>query len=92
MVQALTNRGLGQSTAVGIGGDPIIGTSFIDALKLFEDDPMTDQVALIGEIGGTDEQKAARFIADNMTKPVTAFIAGRTAPARQAYGPRWRYH
>ena len=86
VVQALTDRGLGQSTAVGIGGDPIIGTTFIDALKLFEDDPLTDQVALIGEIGGTDEQKAARFIADHMTKPVTAFIAGRTAPPGKRMG------
>ncbi len=86
VVQALTDRGLGQSTAVGIGGDPIIGTNFIDTLKMFEDDPLTDQVALIGEIGGTDEQKAAQFIADNMTKPVTAFIAGRTAPPGKRMG------
>ena len=86
VVQALTDRGLGQSTAVGIGGDPIIGSNFIDILRLFEDDPLTDQVALIGEIGGTDEQKAARFIADHMTKPVTAFIAGRTAPPGKRMG------
>jgi succinyl-CoA synthetase alpha subunit len=86
VVQALTDRGLGQSTAVGIGGDPIIGSNFIDILKLFEDDPLTDQVALIGEIGGTDEQKAARFIAEYMTKPVTAFIAGRTAPPGKRMG------
>ena len=86
VVQALTDRDLGQSTAVGIGGDPIIGSTFIDVLKLFEDDPLTDQVALIGEIGGTDEQKAARFIADHMTKPVTAFIAGRTAPPGKRMG------
>ena len=86
VVQALTDRGLGQSTAVGIGGDPIIGTNFIDTLKLFEDDPMTDQIALIGEIGGTDEQKAARFIAQHVTKPVTAFIAGRTAPPGKRMG------
>jgi succinyl-CoA synthetase alpha subunit len=86
VVQALTDKGLGQSTAVGIGGDPIIGTNFIDALRLFEDDPLTDQVALIGEIGGTDEQKAADFIAKYMSKPVTAFIAGRTAPPGKRMG------
>ena len=86
VVQALTDKGIGQSTAVGIGGDPIIGTKFIDVLELFENDPETDQVALIGEIGGTDEQKAAEFIANNMTKPVTAFIAGRTAPPGKRMG------
>ncbi len=86
VVQALTDRGIGQSTAVGIGGDPIIGSKFIDILKLFESDPLTDQVVLIGEIGGTDEQKAARFIAEYMTKPVTAFIAGRTAPPGKRMG------
>lgn len=86
VVQALTDKGIGQSTAVGIGGDPIIGTKFIDTLELFQADPMTDQVVLIGEIGGTDEQKAAKFIADNMTKPVTAFIAGRTAPPGKRMG------
>ena len=86
VVQALTNTGIGQSTAVGIGGDPIIGSNFIDILTLFESDPLTDQVVLIGEIGGTDEQKAARFIAEKMTKPVTAFIAGRTAPAGKRMG------
>jgi succinyl-CoA synthetase alpha subunit len=86
VVQALTDKGIGQSTAVGIGGDPIIGSKFIDILKLFESDPLTDQVVLIGEIGGADEQKAARFIADYMTKPVTAFIAGRTAPPGKRMG------
>ena len=86
VVQALTNRGIGQSTAIGIGGDPIIGSTFIDILKLFESDPLTDQVVLIGEIGGADEQKAARFIAEHMTKPVTAFIAGRTAPPGKRMG------
>ncbi len=86
VVQALTDKGIGQSTAVGIGGDPIIGTSFIDVLHLFEGDPLTDQVVLIGEIGGTDEQKAARFIAEEMNKPVTAFIAGRTAPPGKRMG------
>jgi len=86
VVQALTDKGIGQSTAVGIGGDPIIGSTFIDILRLFESDPLTDQVVLIGEIGGTDEQKAAQFIAEKMTKPVTAFIAGRTAPPGKRMG------
>jgi succinyl-CoA synthetase alpha subunit len=86
VVQALTDRGLGQSTAVGIGGDPIIGTSFIDVLRLFESDPMTDHVVLIGEIGGSDEERAAQFIATEMSKPVTAFVAGRTAPPGKRMG------
>ena len=86
VVQALTDRGLGQSTAVGIGGDPISGSNFIDMLGLFESDPMTDHVALIGEIGGSEEERAAQFIATEMTKPVTAFIAGRTAPPGKRMG------
>lgn len=86
VVYALSEAGLGQSTAVGIGGDAIIGTTFIDVLAMFEEDPDTDQVVLIGEIGGTDEERAARFIADRMTKPVTAFIAGRTAPPGKRMG------
>jgi len=86
VVQALTDKGLGQSTAVGIGGDPIIGSTFIDILQLFESDPLTDQVVLIGEIGGTDEQAAARYITEKMSKPVTAFIAGRTAPPGKRMG------
>lgn len=86
VVYALTARGIGQSTAVGIGGDPINGTSFLDVLRMFEDDPGTDQVILIGEIGGTDEQKAAEFIGSKMTKPVTAFIAGQTAPPGRRMG------
>jgi succinyl-CoA synthetase alpha subunit len=86
VVYALTERGIGQSTAVGIGGDPIIGTRFVDALRLFQDDPGTDQIVLIGEIGGTDEQIAAEFIAANMDKPVTAFIAGQTAPPGRRMG------
>jgi succinyl-CoA synthetase alpha subunit len=86
VVQALTDRKIGQSTAVGIGGDPIIGSNFIDILGLFESDPLTEVVVLMGEIGGTDEQKAARFIADKMSKPVVGFIAGRTAPAGKRMG------
>ncbi len=86
VVQALTDLDLGQSTAIGIGGDPIIGTNFIDVLKLFEADPDTEHVVLIGEIGGTAEQKAAEYIAKNMSKPVTSFIAGRTAPAGKRMG------
>jgi succinyl-CoA synthetase alpha subunit len=86
VVQALTDHGLGQSTAVGIGGDPIIGTTFIDVLRLFESDPMTDHIVLIGEIGGSDEERAAQFIATEMSKPVTAFIAGRTAPPGKRMG------
>lgn len=86
VVYALTARGIGQSTAVGIGGDPIIGTKFIDVLQMFQDDPGTEQVVLIGEIGGTDEQVAAEFIANHMTKPVTGFIAGQTAPPGRRMG------
>jgi len=86
VVQALTDLDLGQSTAIGIGGDPIIGTNFIDVLKLFEADPDTEHVVLIGEIGGTAEQKAAEYIAKHMSKPVTSFIAGRTAPPGKRMG------
>ncbi len=86
VVYALTQRGIGQSTCIGIGGDPINGTSFIDALSMFEEDPETEQVILIGEIGGNDEQLAASFIAQSMTKPVAAFIAGRTAPPGRRMG------
>ncbi len=86
VVQALTNKGIGQSTALGIGGDPIIGSNFIDILRLFEADPLTDQIVLIGEIGGTDEQRAAEFMASRMNKPVTVFIAGQTAPPGRRMG------
>ena len=86
VVHALSERGLGQSTAIGIGGDPIIGTDFIDALSLFEEDSQIRQVVLIGEIGGSDEQRAADFIAQHMSKPVTAFIAGQTAPPGKRMG------
>ncbi len=86
VVYALTSRGIGQSTCVGIGGDPIIGTRFVDVLEMFETDPQTEQVVMIGEIGGNDEEIAARFIAERMTKPVVAFIAGRTAPPGKRMG------
>lgn len=85
-IYALTQRGIGQSTCIGIGGDPINGTNFIDSLQLFEDDPDTDKIVLIGEIGGTDEQKAAAYIAKHLTKPVVAFIAGRKAPEGRTMG------
>ncbi len=86
VVYALTMHGIGQTTCVGIGGDPIIGTTFVDVLEMFENDPLTEQVVLIGEIGGSDEERAARFIAERMTKPVVAFIAGRTAPPGKRMG------
>lgn len=86
VVNELTRRGLGQSTCVGIGGDPIIGSDFIDILTLFEEDALTEQVVLIGEIGGSDEERAADFIATQVTKPVTAFVAGRTAPPGKRMG------
>ena len=82
----LTTLGMGQSTCVGIGGDPIIGSSFIDILTLFEEDPETKIIALIGEIGGTDEEEAAGFIATRMKKPVVAFVAGKTAPPDKRMG------
>jgi succinyl-CoA synthetase alpha subunit len=85
-VHQLTNLGLGQSTAIGIGGDPIIGTNFVDALGLFEQDAETDAVVMIGEIGGTAEEQAAQFVRDNMTKPVIGFIAGQTAPPGRRMG------
>jgi succinyl-CoA synthetase alpha subunit len=85
VVYALTARGIGQSTAVGIGGDPVNGTSFLDVLKMFEADAGTEQVVMIGEIGGTDEQKAAEYI-KQMSKPVTGFIAGQTAPPGKRMG------
>ncbi|HLV36178.1 MAG TPA: succinate--CoA ligase subunit alpha [Spirillospora sp.] len=80
VVFALTQAGMGQSTCVGIGGDPIIGSTFVDILQLFEDDPQTEKVAILGEIGGRAEVDAAEFIKANMTKPVAAFIAGASAP------------
>ncbi|MCX8033510.1 MAG: succinate--CoA ligase subunit alpha [Thermoleophilia bacterium] len=82
----LSNRGIGQSTCVGIGGDPILGMSFVDVLELFEQDPATDLIVLIGEIGGSAEQEAAAFIGRGVTKPVVAFIAGKTAPRDKRMG------
>jgi succinyl-CoA synthetase alpha subunit len=86
VVDQLTRAGIGQSTCVGIGGDPINGTSFIDVLEAFEKDPKTRAIAMMGEIGGTDEQEAARFVHDKMKKPVIGFIAGQTAPPGRRMG------
>jgi succinyl-CoA synthetase alpha subunit len=86
VVDALTRAGMGQSSAVGIGGDPIIGTSFVDVLGLFQDDPATESIVMIGEIGGNDEETAAAFIKANVTKPVVGFIAGVTAPPGKRMG------
>ena len=86
IVYQLTRAGMGQSSCVGIGGDPINGTNFIDCLEAFEKDPHTTAVAMMGEIGGTDEQEAAEFVAQHMKKPVVGFIAGQTAPPGRRMG------
>jgi succinyl-CoA synthetase alpha subunit len=86
VLYALMHKDMGASTCVGIGGDPVNGTNFVDVLEMFEADPHTDQVVLIGEIGGSEEEKAADFIASRMTKPVVAFIAGQTAPPGKRMG------
>src|SRR5436190_353954 len=85
-VWQLSNLGLGQSTCVGLGGDPIVGTSFIDALQLFQADPKTEAILMMGEIGGTAEEKAAEYVRRSVTKPVAAFIAGQTAPPGKRMG------
>jgi succinyl-CoA synthetase alpha subunit len=86
VVQAMTDAGLGQSTCVGIGGDPIVGTSFVDVLDLFNRDPGTEAIVMIGEIGGDEEERAAAFCAAEVRKPMAAFIAGRTAPPGRRMG------
>jgi len=85
-VDQLTRLGIGQSTCIGIGGDPIIGTSFLDAIRMFNDDPQTNAIILIGEIGGNAEERAAEFIKSNVKKPVIGFIAGQTAPPGRRMG------
>jgi len=85
-VWQLTNLGLGETTCVGLGGDPIVGTSFIDMLAMFQEDPETEAIMMMGEIGGTAEEEAAAFVKANVTKPVAAFIAGRTAPPGKRMG------
>ncbi len=86
IVNELTLRGVGQSTCVGIGGDPIIGTGFVDVLARFQEDPETEAIVLIGEIGGADEERSAEFIKESVTKPVVAYVAGFTAPAGKRMG------
>ncbi len=86
IVNGIKEHGLGQSTCIGLGGDPVVGTSFVDALPLFEDDPDTDLMVMVGEIGGTAEEDAAEYIRAHFTKPVVAYIAGRSAPPGKRMG------
>ncbi len=86
IIHQLSTNGYGQSSCIGIGGDPIIGTNFVDCLAAFEADPDTEAIVMIGEIGGTDEQKAAQYVADHVSKPVVGFIAGQTAPPGRRMG------
>jgi succinyl-CoA synthetase alpha subunit len=86
IIHQLSHHGLGQTTCVGIGGDPLIGTNFIDCLEAFEHDPATETIVMIGEIGGTDEQQAAEYVAAHVSKPVVGFIAGQTAPPGRRMG------
>lgn len=92
VVAQLSNLGIGQSTCIGIGGDPIIGTNFIECLSLFQEDLETHAIVMIGEIGGTAEEEAAELIKGHITKPVVSFVAGQTAPPRAAHGPCWCYY
>jgi succinyl-CoA synthetase alpha subunit len=85
-VWQLTSAGLGQSTCIGLGGDPIVGSSFVDLLRMFEEDPQTEGILLIGEIGGSAEEEAAAFVAKHVSKPIAAFVAGRTAPPGKRMG------
>ncbi len=91
-VYQLTQRGIGQSTAIGIGGDPIIGTKHIDAIRLLNEDPETEAIVMIGEIGGTNEEAAAEYIKAHVNKPVVGFIAGQTAPPGRRMGHAGRHH
>ena len=91
-VSQLTARGIGQSTCVGIGGDPVGGLTFVQCLEKFQQDPETDALVLIGEIGGAAEEDAAAYIAQHVTKPVVGFIAGQTAPPGRAYGACWCHY
>ena len=86
VINALTQKGMGQSTCVGIGGDPVHGVDFLDVIKLFNEDPQTEKIVMIGEIGGSDEERAAAYIQKNVRKPVAGFIAGRAAPEGKRMG------